>query len=76
MVGDQFGNLAEIDNGSSSISDQQKYLRFVVQNLPNWYKIKTTKNCSKVMLYSFGLIGVWLNIIQSYSNINDNWNSR
>ena len=74
VVGDQFGNLAEIDNGSSSISDQQKYLRFVVQNLPNWYKIKTTKNCIKVMLYSFGLIGDLVEYYtKDYSNINDNW---
>ena len=34
-----------------------KYLRFVVSNLPTWYKIKTTRNAIKVMLYSFGLIG-------------------
>lgn len=34
-----------------------KYLRFVVSNLPNWYKIKTTRNAIKVLLYSYGLIG-------------------
>jgi len=34
-----------------------KYLRLVVQNLPNWYRVKTTKNAIKIMLFSFGIIG-------------------
>jgi len=37
--------------------DINSYLRFVVSNLPNWYKIKTTKDAIKVLLYSFGIIG-------------------
>lgn len=43
--------------GACSATDINKYLRFVVENLPTWYKIKTTRNSMKVMLYSFGLVG-------------------
>jgi len=42
--------------GSCSAADINKYLRFVIENLPSWYKIKTTRNAIKVMLYSFGLV--------------------
>jgi len=41
---------------TSSTDDENKYLRFIVSNLPNWYKIKQTKNAVKVLMYSFGLI--------------------
>lgn len=34
-----------------------EYLRFVVRNLPNWYRIKTTDNAVKIALFSFGIIG-------------------
>jgi hypothetical protein len=51
------GNLAYLENNVYSAVDIGKYLRFMVANLPNWYKIKTTQNAIKVMLYSFGLIG-------------------
>lgn len=44
-------------NDVCSSSDVNRYLRFVVRNLPTWYKIKTTRNSIKVLLYSFGLIG-------------------
>ena len=47
-----------------SASENEKYLRFMVSNLPNWYKIKTTRDMIKVMLYSFGLVG---DIIQYYT---------
>jgi hypothetical protein len=53
----ELGNLLATDTGACSAVDLDKYLRFVVTNLPSWYKIKTTKNAIKVMLYSFGLIG-------------------
>jgi len=43
--------------GSCSAADINHYLRFIVRNLPTWYKIKTTRNSIKVMLYSFGLVG-------------------
>ena len=38
-------------------TDIDNYLRFVISNLPNWYKIKTTRDSVKVLLYSFGIIG-------------------
>jgi len=41
----------------SDLIDQNKYLRFMIRNLPTWYKIKTTRNSIKMMLYSFGLVG-------------------
>lgn len=57
--------------GECSATDINKYLRFVVENLPTWYKIKTTRNAIKVMLYSFGLVA---DIIQYFSNdYNINW---
>jgi hypothetical protein len=33
-----------------------KYLRFIITSLPSWYKIKTTNDALRIMLYSFGLI--------------------
>jgi len=42
---------------SQEAINQKKYLRFMVRNLPTWYKIKTTRNSVKMMLYSFGLVG-------------------
>jgi hypothetical protein len=44
-------------SASDSVINQKKYLRFMIRNLPTWYKIKTTRNSVKMMLYSFGLIG-------------------
>jgi hypothetical protein len=44
-------------NDPATQEDVKRYLRFVVSNLPNWYKIKTTNNAVKIMLYSFGLVG-------------------
>lgn len=37
--------------------DINSYLRFIISNLPNWYKIKTTRDAVKVLLYSFGIVG-------------------
>lgn len=75
VVGDSFGNLGTLDNGSINQLDQEKYLRFVVENLPNWYKIKTTKNCIKIMLYSFGLIGDIVELYsKDYSDTEQDWN--
>ena len=49
-----------IDFDTLSDSEQKeienKYLRFIVRNLPNWYRIKTTRSAINVLLYSFGLI--------------------
>jgi len=52
----QLGTLVNADAGACSAIDEDKYIRFVVENLPSWYKIKSTRNAVKVMLYSFGLI--------------------
>ena len=54
----EIGGFGTFDVGETecSAASQEKYIRFVVSNLPNWYKIKTTKNLVQIMLYSFGLI--------------------
>lgn len=45
---------------------QNKYLRFIIRNLPTWYKIKTTESAVNILLYSFGLIAE----IQNYFTTN------
>jgi hypothetical protein len=52
-----YDERAQYSNSATSASDVNKYLRFMVSNLPNWYKIKATDSAVKVMLYSFGLVG-------------------
>lgn len=42
--------------------DAKKYIRFFISNLPSFYRIKSTNNCIKVLLYSFGLIGDIINV--------------
>jgi len=54
-----------VSNPACGTNEINRYLRFVVRNLPTWYKIKTTRNAVKVMLYSFGLVG---DIIEFYTN--------
>ena len=44
-------------SNAQTTEDINSYLRFVVSNLPNWYKIKTTRDSVKVLLYSFGVVG-------------------
>lgn len=63
---DELGTFSKQSLGYSdtSASYQNKVLRFVVGNLPNWYSIKTTRNAVKVMLLSFGIIG---DIIEYYT---------
>jgi hypothetical protein len=73
QIGSNIGNLSTLYNTNNSCSaiDENKYLRFVVNNLPTWYKIKSTRNAIKVMLYSFGLIG---DLVEYYTNdYNNNW---
>ncbi len=54
----ELGVLADVDSEDPCVQeDVKRYLRFIISNLPNWYKIKTTQNAIKIMLYSFGLIG-------------------
>jgi hypothetical protein len=55
-VGLEFGTTIVDSVPACSGAEQEKYLRFMVENLPSWYKIKTTNSAIKVMLYSFGLI--------------------
>lgn len=43
---------------------QQKALRFVIRNLPNWYSIKTTRNAIRMLLLSFGIFG---DIVELYT---------
>jgi len=72
-VGSDVGNLATLDPTACSATDQSKYLRFMVRNLPNWYKIKSTNNAVKIMLYSFGLIGDIVEYYTNQYNTNGNW---
>jgi hypothetical protein len=53
----ELGTIASSQVGVCSAIDVEKYLRFCIENLPEWYRIKTTNNAIKVMLFSFGLIG-------------------
>ena len=62
--------LSEFD-GVSSAANSERYLRFMVRELPNWYKIKTTRNAIKTMLFSFGMVG---DILNYYTNdYENNW---
>lgn len=46
-----------LPNSEISEYDANRYLRFIVSNLPHWNRIKCTKNAIKILLYSFGLVG-------------------
>ena len=57
-------NRDEINTTYATIADplvaaasHNKYLRFMVSQLPEWYKAKTSRPSVQVMLYSFGLVG-------------------
>jgi hypothetical protein len=52
----EIGSYIATEFSATSADCLDRYLRFVIENLPNWYKIKTTKNAMKVMLYSYGII--------------------
>ena len=45
--------------------EAKKYLRFMIANLSEWYRTKTTAYSDKTMLYSFGLVG---DIVYYYTN--------
>lgn len=54
--------------------DMNRYLRFVVQNLPNWYKLKTTRDSIRIVLYSFGLVGDLITLwTKNYSTNDEDW---
>jgi len=67
-VGSELGNFGTTENILNQ-GDINKYLRFMVSNLPMWYKIKTTESAVQVMLYSFGLVG---DLIKYYTDMNSN----
>ncbi len=52
----EIGTYLAEDDGVVSASNLDKYLRFIVLSLPHWYKIKTTENSIKLLLFSFGII--------------------
>lgn len=35
----------------------RRHIRYMVKTIPHWYKIKSTENSLKILLYSFGLVG-------------------
>ncbi len=52
-------------------SDNERHIRYMLSELPHWYKIKATHDMFKVMLYSFGLVGDILNYYtKTYSDTN------
>ncbi len=54
----ELGVLANQDDNNPAVQeDVKRYLRFIVENLPSWYRVKSSKSAIKIMLYSFGLIG-------------------
>lgn len=54
----ELGNLALANDSSADVNaEADAYMRFAIRNLPLWYKIKTTRNSLKMMLYSFGMVG-------------------
>lgn len=62
----ELGTISQVTNSATCPDvDTEKYLRFAVRNLPFWYRIKSTHNAIKIMLYSFGLIS---DISQYYTN--------
>lgn len=48
---------------------RQDYLRFIVTNIPSWYRIKSTNNALNILMYSFGIAA---QIKQYYT---DNYNN-
>jgi hypothetical protein len=72
---DQIGQFGTVyDSQYKSDYDSNKWLRFLVSNLPNFYKIKTTKNAIRTALYSFGLIGdIATYYTKDYSQDFKNW---
>ncbi|MCK9428474.1 MAG: chitobiase/beta-hexosaminidase C-terminal domain-containing protein [Candidatus Omnitrophica bacterium] len=64
FVASQMGYNLDIDEDDindnkyySSSDDKQNALRSILRNLPNFYKIKCTKNGLEALLLSFGIVG-------------------
>ena len=77
---DDFGvNLVNIRYGQyyTQIEKEEnieKQVRTMIENLPHWYKIKTTENALKIILYSFGLIADILTYYtKNYSTHRQDW---
>lgn len=49
---------------------ENEYLRFVVRNLPNWYRIKTTNDSIRIALFSFGVVGQVRTMFTNDYNLN------
>lgn len=65
-IGENLGNIYEYTETPTCCDSvaKEKYLRNMISNLPNWYKIKSSRNAIRTMLYTFGLIG---DIVQYYT---------
>jgi len=60
FVGYDINNsLANIEKNTDYETEQQT--RFMIDNLAHWYKIKTTEDSIKLLLFTFGLFGGLLN---------------
>lgn len=73
---DNFGTvIANNENNWNALHPKEqediknRQLRFMLRNLPNWYKIKTTNDSLKILLYSFGLV---TDIVQYYTDDYEN----
>lgn len=61
------------DDEKAKDIEQRRYLRFMIRNLPNWYKIKSNRASISIMLLSFGLVGNFrYYYTKEYSDLFDN----
>jgi uncharacterized protein with NRDE domain len=47
-------NYATLNEEEKEIA-RQNYLRFIITNIPSWYRIKSTDNALNIIMYSFGI---------------------
>jgi len=67
-------SLVNLERDSDYETEQQS--RFMIESLPHWYKIKTTEDSIKLLLFTFGLYGGLLNYYtKDYSTNRENWSS-
>lgn len=61
FTSDSLVSILNSDPNYASLTDEEKemnrqdYLRFIVSNIPHWYRIKTTDNALNIIMYSFGI---------------------
>lgn len=48
--------IATISGEEEESENVQRQVRQIVRELPNWYRIKSTRDAIKIMLYSFGIV--------------------